>query len=405
MINKQPGNIKSTINILLSQDFFPKIGGAHKWLYEVYKTWPDPVIVLTQDYSRHPELISQQIQFDSQNHGSIEITRRDLEIDDINLFNSKYLVRFFKTLKLIQTIRAQKTLTLHCLRAFPEGIVGLALRLFCRQKCKFVTYAHGEEILIARTSRQLQLFARMVYKRSDLVIANSNSTKKLVKDLAPDAKIAVIHPGVDTNAFNVSVERCTEYRKKLGWPEDTVILITIARMEPRKNHAAVIEVMAGLLKEGLPLGYLLGGTGEEDANLRKLVNKLGLDDRVKFLGRVPEKEKPLCFASSDIHVMPSVQVGSMIEGFGIVFLEAAAAGVPSIAGNVGGQSEAVLHGKTGLVVDGSNLSELKQAIRYLAENKPIREQMGSEGKIWAKKCDWDNVTQQSVVEIGRTLYS
>lgn len=86
----------------------------------------------------------------------------------------------------------------------------------------------------------------------------------------------------------------------------------------------------------------------------------------------------------------------MIEGFGIVFLEAAAAGIPSIAGNAGGQPEAVLHGCTGLVIDGANLAELKQAIRLLAEDVKLREYLGANGRKWAAENDWRSVAQKLV---------
>ena len=91
--------------------------------------------------------------------------------------------------------------------------------------------------------------------------------------------------------------------------------------------------------------------------------------------------------------MPSIQHGEMIEGFGIVFLEAAAAGVPSICGNVGGQAEAVVRGKTGLVVDGASLYDVKRAIRRLATDKSMRVMMGREGRKWAENHDWDHVVE------------
>ena len=77
---------------------------------------------------------------------------------------------------------------------------------------------------------------------------------------------------------------------------------------------------------------------------------------MRFTGAVSDAEKKLIFAACDIHAMPSVQLGEMIEGFGIVFLEAAAAGKPSICGNIGGQAEAVLDGRTGLVVTATTWS-------------------------------------------------
>ena len=387
----------------MTQDFFPKIGGAHLWLYEVYKRWPRQVAVLTQDYGCDVNLIGPQREFDSMNHGNIKIFRENLESEDINIFNVKYIKQLFEVLRFIRNISNSRTMALHALRAFPEGVWALAFQASCRRVCKLITYAHGEEVLIAKTSHQLLLLTKLVLRKSNLIIANSRSTKNIIKEIVPNANVAVVHPGVDINRFYVPKMQCDTFKKKQGY-HYPIILFSIARMEARKNHAMVIRAVAQLLKEGLPIGYLIAGTGEENNKLHNLVAELGLSSYVRFLGKIPEKEKPLYFASSDIHVMPSIQCGPMIEGFGIVFLEAAATGTPSIAGNVGGQKEAVLHGQTGLVVDGNNINELEKAIRYLAKNKKIRRRMGERAKKWAQQHDWNNVTKKIMVALNSIGY-
>ncbi len=100
---------------------------------------------------------------------------------------------------------------------------------------------------------------------------------------------------------------------------------------------------------------------------------------MRFTGAVSDAEKKLIFAACDIHAMPSVQLGEMIEGFGIVFLEAAAAGKPSICGNIGGQAEAVLDGRTGLVVDGADLDRVADALRSLVRDRALRQRLGRAG--------------------------
>lgn len=110
---------------------------------------------------------------------------------------------------------------------------------------------------------------------------------------------------------------------------------------------------------------MIGGAGLEKERLIAKVQELQLGDWIRFAGHVSDEERALNYAASDIHIMLSIKVGPMIEGFGVVFLEATAAGIPSICGNVGGQPVAVLDGQTGLVVDGRDLNELKVAIRRL----------------------------------------
>jgi len=91
-----------------------------------------------------------------------------------------------------------------------------------------------------------------------------------------------------------------------------------------------------------------------------------------------------------------VQIGEMIEGFGIVFLEAAAAGVPSICGDSGGQTEAVKNGETGLVVDGRDPAIIAAALRTLAVDTELRQRMGRNGRRWAADFDWARVRERTL---------
>src|SRR5206468_3076535 len=102
------------------------------------------------------------------------------------------------------------------------------------------------------------------------------------------------------------------------------------------------------------------------ARLELLVAELGLADRVHFVGEVGPDALPAYYAACDLFVMPNRSEGADFEGFGIVFLEAAASGKPAIGGRSGGVTEAIDEGRTGLLVDGTDLGELASAIRELA---------------------------------------
>lgn len=383
------------MDIVLSQDFLPKIGGAHLWLYEIYSRWSSPVKVLTQKCNSNIEEEQEERRFDENDHGSIEIIRSDIAIKDINLFSLKCLSQLSHSLRKLTQIMGTEIATIHCLRAFPEGLVAMLIKLVRPNRIRLVTYAHGEEILVAQTSRQLTFIAGMTYSCSDLVIANSESTRALAKELCKSADIVCIHPGVDVARFERRESEIAKFQAQLGWPNGTIIVSTIARMEPRKNHGMVIKAIADLRKEGYPISYICGGSGPESANLKALANELGIAKWVQFPGRLSEEDKILTFGCSDIYVMPSIKVGEMIEGFGIVFLEAAAAGIPSICGKVGGQGEAVLHCKTGLMVDGESLDEVKSAIKALVGDKSLRRKMGEDGIRWAAEHNWSRVVKDT----------
>ncbi len=378
-------------NIIFSFDFFPNIGGAHLWLYEVGKRWPEPTMVVTSNFQDQLKL---QKSFDSMAHGSIvEINRLPLKMTSwgINLIFFKNLWQLFKY---FEKIKCSDLIVVHCVKAIPETVSILLVKYLLKHRLKIITYAHGEEFLVAKTSGQLKWLTKLAIKLSDLVIANSNSTKGLAAPFCDESKIKVVHLGVDFASYQLRWGKREEWRKKWGYSKDTIILITIARMEHRKNQAMVLKAVAELRKQGLPLAYVIGGKGDEEERLKQLTRNLGIEPWVKFLGRISEEEKINSFCAADIHIMPSIQVGSMIEGFGIVFMEAAAAGLPSIAGNVGGQPEAVNHEKTGLVIDGRHIEQIKGAIKRLVLNSKERIQMGKEARKWAKEHDWSNITKK-----------
>jgi len=391
-------------DLLLSSDFYPMIGGAHHWLYNLYSRWPTQVTAFVDSkLNNDTEAAAQQRIFDSENHGSLLIRRIDLSFPNIDIINSVFWKTLINTVRLISAETGNCPTTLHCLRAFPDGILGLAWKAVAPRKRHIVTFAHGEEIFVARSSRQLQTLSSWVYKTSALVIANSLNTEMLVRSLTPSARIAVIHPGVDSTAFTFSEEEKAQYRTLYGFTPDDVVLVTVGRLEVRKNHTNVLKAIHRLRDSGLPLKYLIVGAGEEERSLRNLVKDLCLDQAVKFTGIITDHERSLAMALADIHIMPSIKHAQMIEGFGIVFIEAAAAGIPSIAGNTGGQTEAVMDGKTGLVIDGTNINAIIDAIQQLAENQQLRHKLGESGRQWAAAHEWQTVVAETVQTVSHTI--
>jgi phosphatidyl-myo-inositol dimannoside synthase len=390
-------------NIVISQDFLPKIGGAHTWLYESYRRWKSPVSVLTQTYSNESRIANAQREFDEEGHDSIEVLREITPPGELDFRSLPCWRSYLRQLRSIQRLAGRKPVILHCLRAFPDGFGGALYKLLHPRSALLVVYAHGEEVLVADTSRQLRFMARSAYGTADLIITNSESTRGLVGQLCPEGRIVCVHPGVDAASFHVPAEKVARYRASWGWPAGTIILSTLARMEARKNHVMLVRVLHKLRSEGIPLALVCAGEGEERAHLLEMIAALELQDWSRFPGAIPEEEKRLLLAASDIYAMPSIQVDEMIEGFGIVFLEAAAAGVPCVCGNTGGQPEAVLDQQTGIVVDGRDLNEVAAAVHSLAINPELRRRMGERGRMWAGEHAWENVVERTQAAIQAVL--
>jgi phosphatidylinositol alpha-1,6-mannosyltransferase len=390
-------------NIVISQDFLPKIGGAHTWLYESYRRWESPVRLLTQTYSKDSRIAQAERQFDRAQHGSVEVLREITPPRVLGLLDLSCWKSYAGQLRSIRRLAGGKPVVVHCLRAFPDGFAGALYKLSHRRSTVLVLYAHGEEVLIAQTSGQLGLMAKCAYAAADLIIANSESTRRLVNQLHPNDRTVCVHPGVDPVSFQVPGEQAARYRASWGWPSGTVVLSTMARMEPRKNHRMGIEVLQKLRSEGVPLAFVCAGEGEERLRLEQMAKAAALQEWIRFPGAVGERQKRLLFAASDIYAMPSIQVGEMIEGFGIVFLEAAAAGVPAVCGNTGGQPEAVLDRKTGIVVDGRDLSAVASAVGDLATHPELRRYMGEQGRLWAAQHAWEHVVDRTREAIDAAL--
>lgn len=379
------------VDVVVAEDAPPQHGGAHGWLHEVYRRWPDPVAWLAACPSGST---AQEPVAD----GELRILRELQPLGEVDVTQRRFLAALNAQYRRIarEGGTARRT-TLHVLRAFPEGIAAALRRRLAGGCTRLVLYAHGEEVLVARSSRQLRAAARFAWRSADLVIANSANTARLVREEVPGANLQVIHPGVDCARAQRAIRELATLRGiGAGGAPAPLQLATVARMEPRKNQEAVIRAVATLSAEGVALRYLCAGDGPERPRLQRLARELRVEGLVSFPGAIDDDEKWRVFAACDLHVMPAVQVGSMIEGFGIVFMEAAAAGKPSVCGRIGGQLEAVVDGSTGLAVDGTDPAQVAAALRRLAADPALRARLGAAAQLRAALYDWHSVAARTL---------
>ena len=151
--------------------------------------------------------------------------------------------------------------------------------------------------------------------------------------------------------------------------EGDPVLLTLARLDKRKGHAKIIEILKKLKLKFPKINYFIVGEGSEKSNLQKLVSVYNLEKNVYFTGIVNESQKKYLFENVDLMIMPTLDESDnrSIEGFGISYLEASFFGIPSVASNVGGTPEAVLHGITGLIIN--NRDDLYHTLDKLLSNK------------------------------------
>ena len=212
-------------------------------------------------------------------------------------------------------------------------------------------------------------------------------------------RIYICPCGVDPQRFKIAgAQKKSRKLKKL---------ITVARLDLHKGHDFVLKAMTILNREGFTLHYLIAGQGEEETRLRKMVKTLGLDNQVTFAGFVPESQLPEIYAGSDIYIMASREIPGrldLIEGFGISFLEASASGLPVVAGNSGGVSDAVRNGKTGLLVTPDSAEDIARAIKCLLIDDDFMQQLGENGRKWVEtEMSWDCVAQRMQMAIQQLI--
>jgi len=139
--------------------------------------------------------------------------------------------------------------------------------------------------------------------------------------------------------------------------------------------------------------YICIGYGDEEQNLKELVEKLDLSTQVMFFKGITDDLKNSLIAKSDIFVMPSIIYKTSVEGFGIAYVEAAQYGIPSLGGKDGGASDAIEHNKTGLICDGNNLDDIYSSLNSMIENKKYLE-FGNNAKEYVSKFQWEIIIEE-----------
>ena len=294
----------------------------------------------------------------------------------------------------IRHLSGQRTVV-HCARALPEGTAAWMNKRLTQRP--YVCWTHGEELPVASASRELAWLMRRVHRGAAALIANSHNTARLLAGLGnPPEKIHVVHPGVDVSKFRPDVPGADAVRRRLLGDEE-LLVVSIGRLQARKGHDLAARAIARAIRSGARIRYAIVGSGEEEARIRDLVDELGIAQHVRFVGAVATAELPAYYAAADVFALPNRVEGNDFEGFGIVYLEAGASGVPVIAGRSGGVPEAVQDGVTGLLVSGTDENELFVALKQLIDSRERRRTMGQAGRARAvSEFGWERAAARVV---------
>jgi phosphatidylinositol alpha-1,6-mannosyltransferase len=266
------------------------------------------------------------------------------------------------------------------------GWIGLAARWLFRTP--YVIYVHGEELTMNASGLSESL--KQVYlRKASGIVAVSNYTRSLLANhfAIPPERIALVTNGVDTARFAARPPR-PELLARYALSGKKVF-ITVGRLIPRKGVDMTLRALARVVSVETDAHYLVVGDGPMLAELKALSVELGIARHVTFCGQASERELSDHYALARFFVMPNRQTSDGdTEGFGLVFLEANACGLPVIAGRAGGAADAVDDGDNGLLVDGSDEVDIAAAILRLLRDDVLADTLRRNGLERAARSAW-----------------
>jgi len=360
-------------HLLVTNDFPPKVGGIQSYLHELWRRLPpERFTVLTRAQPGAEAFDAAQ-------------PYRVVRVETPMLLPGPALRRR------IDALAAECGASLVVLDpALPVGGLGPSLAH------PYALVLHGAEVTVpARLPGLSRLLARTI-RGAALVIAAggypAGEARRIVGRAMPET--VLVPPGVDAGRFHpIGEEERAAVRRRLGVGEGAPLVVSVSRLVPRKGMDVLIEAAAALAPRHPGLSVLIGGSGRDEERLARLIERH--EAPVRLLGRVPDDELPALLGAADLAVMlcRNRWLGLEQEGFGIVFLEAAAAGVAQVAGLSGGAHEAVLHEETGLVVDRpADLKVASEAIASLLADPARRARLAAAARARAAATfDYDEL--------------
>lgn len=343
--------------LLVTIDFPPDMGGVATYWKNVSLDMPsDKLVVLTVGKTNQ-----------SDNCYKCRVIRK-------NLFFCFFWPKWIRGVWHIYRVYKKEK----CDQILVGQILPIGAMVFVLNKVLGVPYfvqIYGMDLLKAKQKKRKYKFAQAILKNAKIIFVNSNAIGEIVRDYSDqELESIVIYPipKFDTNVDqkirkDIIRKNCLNGKK---------VVLTVGRLVARKGQDMTIKAMDKVWKTFSDVVYVIAGDGADRQRLEKLAGK---SERIIFTGGVSDQEKNAWLSVADIFCMPARQSKDDIEGFGIVYLEANSFGIPVIGGNSGGVTEAVIHNKTGVLVDPTNVEEIADLIMVLLSNVAYAKTLGQTG--------------------------
>lgn len=347
-------------SLLVTNDFPPKVGGIQSYLHELWaRLPPHGTHVLTTTYPGAGA-------WDRRQRFAVE------RYPERVLLPTSALARHIDA-----RARALGADVVFVDPMLPVGRIGGRLTA-----APYVVVGHGAEVTVyGRLPGSHRLARSVLQGGAGLVAAGEYVARVAARVAGRPLPTLVVPPGVDPHRFapsDADARRAT--RARFGLDPDRPLVLGVSRLVPRKGFDVLLDAVAGLDPD---VQVAIAGSGRDRDRLARLAAPLG--SRARLLGRVPDAELPALYASADVFAMLCRDRwgGLEAEGFGIVFVEAGACGVPAVAGRSGGSHEAVVDGETGFVVEPRDVQAVRGALDRLLRDDALRTRMGEAARTRA----------------------
>jgi phosphatidyl-myo-inositol dimannoside synthase len=275
---------------------------------------------------------------------------------------------------------------------YPLALLGPRL---ARMGTPYLAAAHGFEYWLSIAPGAHALLRRATSRAARVPVMCSQFIARVVRTAVPDrVPVSVLYPGADVDAFHPDLP-FEDIRERHG-VADRPLVVCVSRLVPRKGQDVLIRAMGPVRRRVPDAALLIVGGGPYRRGLEALAANAP-PGAVTFAGEVSERDLPRYYRAGDVFAMPcrTRRAGLEIEGWGNVFIEAAACGRPVIAGDSGGARETLVDEVTGLLVDGSNVEAVGRAVASLLEDPDRARAMGAAGRARVERhYAWPRATEQ-----------